>query len=143
MTLSEQTKFAAHIQRLLKVSSVSFPIARTEKGNLEVMFTKDQEGYTILLDAVPQKAEDILNDENNIELKRAIQRYFFDQELLQGFLSPEAPAPVINGLVADKIVIDEGSEMTADLPEVPVKEEGNIDIHDAVAKTVEDGAKTD
>lgn len=76
MTLSESKKLAEHIMRLLKVRNVSFPIAHTEKGPMSIKYTKDQDNYEIVLDAVPldQKAYD------NRELKSILEKHLFVAE---------------------------------------------------------------
>lgn len=76
MTLAQQAKLATHLQRLLKVRSVSFPVANTEKGPLYFKHIKDQEGYEIVLDAVPLST----NDYDNRELKSLLEKYLFESE---------------------------------------------------------------
>lgn len=80
MTLETYNKLAKHIFRLLKVTEIMFPIGRTNKGNLGLKFTQNSDQYEIFLDAVPLPTKDILNDENNIELKRMIDKYLFEDE---------------------------------------------------------------
>lgn len=77
MTLTEQKKLAKHICRLLKVTEVTFPIGRTSKGNLGLTFNENHE-YEIMLDSIPLSTKDTLKDENNIELKRMLEKYFFE-----------------------------------------------------------------
>ncbi len=79
MTLDEQKKLAAHLQRLLKVRNVSFPIANTEKGPLSIKYIKDQAGYEIVLDAVPLSQSDY----DNRELKLMLEKYLFEDEVVQ------------------------------------------------------------
>lgn len=76
MTLDQQNKLAAHLQRLLKVRNISFPIARTEKGELSIKYTKDQEGYELILDAVPLDQKDY----DNRELKLLLEKYLFEMD---------------------------------------------------------------
>lgn len=82
MTLNNHKKFAQHILRLLKVQEVIFPIARTSKGNFGLRFSSSSEDFEMYLDAVPLSTKDMLNDENNIELKKMIERYMFSEEQL-------------------------------------------------------------
>lgn len=77
MNLADQMKLAAHIQRLVKVPQVIFPIANTYKGTLAIRFTQDEDDFEVLLDSVPLSTKNILNDENNIELKDILEKYLF------------------------------------------------------------------
>jgi hypothetical protein len=79
MTLEQQKKFANHIMRLLKVRSVSFPVGVTDKGPLSIKFYEHGD-YEMILDAVPLTTADSLTDENNIELKAVLEKYYFGQE---------------------------------------------------------------
>lgn len=76
MTTEQRKKFSAHIQRLLKVRRVSFPIANTEKGPLSLTYTKDAQDFEIILDAVPLN----MNDYDNRELKAMAEKYLFEKE---------------------------------------------------------------
>lgn len=80
MTLENTRKLAKHICRLLKVSEVNFPIGRTPKGNLGLVFNENNDEYAIMLDSVPLSTASIIDDENNIELKKMIDKYLFEQE---------------------------------------------------------------
>lgn len=80
MKLSETQKLANHICRLLKVSEINFPIGKTPKGNFGLVFNANNEGFEMLLDSVPLSTKNSLEDENNIELKRMIEKYLFEQE---------------------------------------------------------------
>lgn len=80
MTLNETHKLANHIFRLLKLSDITFPIGRTNKGNLGIKFSIYSDDFDIMLDAVPLPAKDYLTDENNIELKEMIKKYWFEHE---------------------------------------------------------------
>ncbi len=80
MTIENQKKLAAHIFRTLKVQEIVFPIGRTNKGNLGLKFSSNNDEYEIMLDAVPLKTTSILEDENNIELKKMLEKYLFDKE---------------------------------------------------------------
>lgn len=76
MTLEEATKLATNTIRLLKVRYAQFPIGMTEKGPLTIKFYKDQEGYEIVLDAVPLD----MKVYENRELKSVIEKTFFTEE---------------------------------------------------------------
>jgi len=78
MTLETQKKLAGHILRLLKVSYIDFPLGRTNKGNLTIRFG-DSGDFTMFLDSVPLPIKDTLQDENNIELKRMLEKYWFEE----------------------------------------------------------------
>lgn len=82
MTLSETNKLAKHIIRLLKVSEVQFPVAKTAKGIFSLTFNEN-EGFEMMLDSVPLSTKNVLTDENNIELKRMVEKYLFEQETLK------------------------------------------------------------
>lgn len=81
-SLENQKKLSKHIFRLLKVNEIVFPIGRTNKGNLGLKFTDNSEDFEIYLDAVPLSTKDVLNDENNIELKKMLEKYLFDTKLV-------------------------------------------------------------
>lgn len=76
MTLEQQKKLAAHIFRILKVNDISFPIGRTNKGDLSLKFTKDKEGFEVILDAVPLNEKEY----DNRELKSILTKYLFDRQ---------------------------------------------------------------
>jgi len=78
MTIQNQQKLAKHIFRLLKVNEIVFSIGRTNKGNLGIKFNQANDDYEIYLDAVPLSTKDMLADDNNIELKKMIDKYLFD-----------------------------------------------------------------
>lgn len=96
MTLQNQKKLANHICRLLKVPDIIIPIGRTSKGNLGLRFSTNQEEYEMYLDAIPLSTKDILNDENNIELKKMLEKYLFEQT--QQFI---VSTPTVTQIVAD------------------------------------------
>ncbi len=77
MTQEQETKLAGHIMRLLKVRQVSFPIARTTKGDLWIKYSQDTEGPVVILDAVPLDLEDF----NNKELAGLLERYLYTGQL--------------------------------------------------------------
>jgi len=81
MTLENQQKLANHIFRLLKVNELSIPIGRTNKGELAIKFRDGKDDFEVLLDSVPLSTKDILNDDNNIELKGLLEKYLFDSPL--------------------------------------------------------------
>lgn len=85
MTLTELKKLSKHIFRLLKVNEITFPIGRTNKGNLGITFNENREDFEIMLDSVPLSTKNALVDENNIELKKMIEKYLFDQEQITYF----------------------------------------------------------
>lgn len=78
MELFAQKKLNAHIFRLLKVNEIVIPIGRTNKGNLGIKFQENSDDFEIYLDAVPLRTINILEDENNIELKKMLEKYLFD-----------------------------------------------------------------
>lgn len=80
MTLEYTKKLAKHICRLLKVTEINFPIGRTPKGNLGLVFNANNNDFDIMLDSVPLSTKNSLEDENNIELKRMIEKYWFEEE---------------------------------------------------------------
>lgn len=80
MNLINQKKLAGHIMRLLKVRSVSFPIATIDKGPLSFKYTAGVEDYELVLDAVPLPTESLATDESNIELKAMLEKYLFSNE---------------------------------------------------------------
>lgn len=88
MTLDTQKKLVKHIFRLLKVNEIIIPIGRTNKGNLGFKFTQNSEDFEIYLDAVPLSTKDILADDNNIELKKILEKYLFGDEILGGDRTP-------------------------------------------------------
>lgn len=81
MELDNQKRLSKHIFRLLKINVIQFPIGRTNKGNLSVKFDTSNDDYEIMLDAVPLKTTSIIDDENNIELKRMIEKYWFENKI--------------------------------------------------------------
>lgn len=78
MEINAAHKFASHVIRLLKVSYIDLPIGRTNKGNLALKFD-DSGDFTMMLDSVPLSTKNSLEDENNIELKRMLEKYWFDE----------------------------------------------------------------
>lgn len=74
-------KLTRHLCRLLKVSEITYPIARTSKGNLNICFNESDE-FEVMLDAVPLPTKSIIDDENNIELKGLLEKYVFDKEVI-------------------------------------------------------------
>lgn len=79
MEIQSQIKLVKHIFRLLKVQEITFPIGRTNKGNLGLKFTQNSEDFEMMLDAVPLRTTNFLEDENNIELKKMIEKYWFNE----------------------------------------------------------------
>ncbi len=78
---------AAHIMRILRVRYVSFPIAKTEKGDLYIKFIKDQDNYELVLDAVPLS----MLEYDNRELNSLILKYLYPEPILS---APEAIAVI-------------------------------------------------
>lgn len=87
MTLAQTKRLANHFFRLLKVSDIAFPIARTNKGSLEIKFTDQRDDFDIMLDAVPLPTLSIVNDDKNIELKNLVEKYWFEQPIGIGDLA--------------------------------------------------------
>lgn len=87
MTLSNTQKLAKHIFRLLKVSDVIIPIGRTNKGNFGLRFSENNDDFEMYLDAVPLSIKNSLEDENNIELKKMIEKYMFDSSGVTQFVN--------------------------------------------------------
>ena len=84
MEIATQKKLAGHILRLLKVGYIDFPLGRTNKGNLTIRFDESND-FTMFLDSVPLPIKDSLQDENNIELKRMIEKYWFESKTALAF----------------------------------------------------------
>lgn len=103
MTLSETKKLSKHICRLLKVSEINFPIGRTPKGNLGLVFNANTDDFDMLLDSVPLSTASNIEDENNIELKKMIEKYLFSPEQTVHFPTSTITKDSIEGLV-DSIV---------------------------------------
>lgn len=99
MTQEATKKLVAHIMRLLKVIYIDFPVGRTNKGNLALRFS-DQNDFEIMLDSVPLSTKDMLADDNNIALKEMIKKYWFDEQKLsyQGM-------PIVRDEKIEKIMI--------------------------------------
>lgn len=114
MTLSETNKLAKHICRLLKTTEITFPLGRTPKGNLGITFNQNDDDFTIMLDSVPLSTASLINDENNIELKEMVKKYWFDPTFMQPSLK-EYPT---QHPVEDMYVIDSFSH--AKVEEEPV-----------------------
>lgn len=75
------------------------PIGRTNKGNLGIKFQANSEDFEIYLDAVPLRTTNILEDENNIELKKILEKYLFEEPQLSEqprtiHLPPDTGGPV-------------------------------------------------
>ncbi len=74
-------KLNQHITRLLKVNEIVFPICRTNKGNFGIKFDASGENFDMYLDAVPLPTKNLLDDDNNIELKKILEKYLFDERI--------------------------------------------------------------
>lgn len=77
MELSSAQKLSKHIFRLLKVNEISFPIGRTNKGNLTIVFNESKDDFDLFLDSVPLPTKSLLEDDKNIELKQMVEKYWF------------------------------------------------------------------
>ncbi len=73
-------KLNQHITRLLKVNEIVFPICRTNKGNFGIKFDASGENFDMYLDAVPLPTKNLLDDDNNIELKKILEKYLFEDK---------------------------------------------------------------
>lgn len=80
MTIEQTKKLYNHIFRLLKVAEIVIPIGRTSKGNLGIKFNQNSEDFEIMLDSVPLSTKDMLADDNNIELKKMLEKYLFESK---------------------------------------------------------------
>ncbi len=78
METPNHKKLNQHISRLLKVNEIVFPICRTNKGNFGIKFDASGENFDMYLDAVPLPTKNLLDDDNNIELKKILEKYLFD-----------------------------------------------------------------
>lgn len=104
MELDKQKKLNAHIFRLLKVNEIVIPIGRTNKGNLGLKFQANSEDFEIYLDAVPLSTKSMLEDDNNIELKKMLEKYLFDSIKLYPVLPmgiSKSEAEELNKIVDD------------------------------------------
>ena len=121
MTLETSKKLYKHIFRLLKVHEILVPIGKTNKGNLGVVFRDGSDDFEIMLDSVPLSVKDTLADENNIELKRMLEKYLFDETGVQFYAGDQMKG--FHGLEAivdnsttyanvDKIVDAAGNDVT-------------------------------
>ncbi len=95
MTLNDQQKLSNHICRLLKVPEITFPIGRTAKGNLGIVFSEKNKGFDLMLDSVPLSTNSILEDENNIELKAMVEKYFFENKEVVMFTRSQGFEPSV------------------------------------------------
>lgn len=84
MEMKNQIRLNKNIFRLLKVNEIIYPIGRTNKGNLGIKFNESSDDFEIYLDAVPLSIKDWDKDENNIELKKLIEKYWFDGRIING-----------------------------------------------------------
>lgn len=80
MKLSQKIRLSKHILRLLKINEITYPIGRTPKGNLGITFNDKNEDFAMMLDSVPLSMANSLEDENNIELKKLLTKYLFENE---------------------------------------------------------------
>lgn len=84
MELNNAQKLSKHIFRLLKVNEISFPIGRTNKGNLTIVFNESKDDFDLFLDSVPLPTKSLLEDDKNIELKQMVEKYWFDGHTING-----------------------------------------------------------
>ncbi len=103
MTLETHKKLVQHICRLLKVTYVQVPVGRTDKGNFGIIFNENGD-WDIMLDSVPLSTKNILTDENNIELKRMVEKYLFEQEKIPNFQEHTVERYEEATAVADKMM---------------------------------------
>lgn len=103
MTNEQRKKLAGHIMRLLKVRSVSFPIAITDKGPFNVKYIGDAD-YEMVLDAVPLTTKHALDDDNNIELKAVLEKYWFEKEKTMMTLSSNNLIKTVGDPVLPKLL---------------------------------------
>lgn len=74
MKFLDQQKLVNNLYRLLKIEGIAFPIGRTPKGDLSIVYTKDGEGFHITLDSVPLNEK----DSDNKELKAILTKYLYE-----------------------------------------------------------------
>lgn len=124
MEIKDQVKFAQHIFRLLKVNEIVFPIGRTNKGNLGLKFSQNSDEYEIMLDAVPLSTKSMLEDDNNIELKKMVEKFWFKDSIHSSFatyggnlMAVEDTGDLPNGLVSL-------TEFKSDSPGTELKKRG-------------------
>lgn len=123
MTLEQHKKVAENTMRLLKVRYVSYLLAKTEKGDIWVKFTKDQDNYDLILDAVPLD----LKDFNNSQFKKLVEKYWFEQP--SGLVGA---AGISNKQLKDMLNVD-------DIDEIPQEKVDQIAVHNEIDKIVEAG----
>lgn len=102
MTLQNQSKLAKHVLRLLKVQEIIIPICRTSKGNFGLRYSTNTDDYEMYLDAVPLSTSDMLKDENNIELKKMLDKYLFEQGIGERIINEQKT------YLIDKYIKNEG-----------------------------------
>lgn len=83
MTLQNTAKLSKHLCRILKVPEIQWTIARTAKGNISLGFNENTEDFVVYLDSIPLSTKSMLDDENNIELKNMIEKYYFAEKSLE------------------------------------------------------------
>lgn len=124
MEISNQKKLSKHIFRLLKVTDITYPIGRTSKGNLGIRFSENGEDFDIMLDSIPLSTKDIMTDDNNIELKKMLDKYLFEEKT---GLSLEKMKSVYNSL-PDSAFIE-----NAKVPEVIATNMATDKLHDELS----------
>ena len=123
MDISSQSKLAKNIFRLLKVNEIIFPIGKTPKGNLGIRFADSLEGFEIILDSIPLTISDPLRDDNNIELKRMIEKYWLEGQKEVMSLR-EASHPVLPPMEEIKNETASGMDTKADAEVLTPKKKG-------------------
>lgn len=104
-TLSNQKKFAMHVCRLLKVTYLNLPVGRTDKGNFSIIFNENGD-WDMMLDSVPLSTKNVLTDENNIELKRMVQKYLFELDYSEEKFSLQETPIVVDTLRDNMYLVD-------------------------------------
>lgn len=114
--MKNQIKLSKNIFRLLKVNEIIYPIGRTNKGNLGIKFNESSDDFEIFLDAVPLSIKDWDKDENNIELKKLIEKYWFSAQPITMTTTTKFSLP--------KVARDLGDEAIEKLFSEPKKSRG-------------------
>jgi len=125
MDINSTKKLAKHIFRLLKVNEIVFPIGRTNKGNLGLKFTESSEDFEIYLDAVPLPVKDTLNDENNIDLKKMLEKYWFEDNRTQ--IMSSYGMQKAQKIIGDTSIVKTESKKQRGRPKGSKNKNGNIE----------------
>lgn len=103
MEIADYQKLSKHIFRLLKVQEIVFPIGRTNKGNLGIRFSANTDEMEIVLDAVALSTKSMTEDDNNIELKKMIEKYWFEVDSV-GIKTQNVGVTALSQIDTSKIV---------------------------------------